>query len=321
MRVLVTGTSGFIGHGVAHALLDRGDTVIGLDNHNSYYDVGLKVARRDTLLAKANYRDFIGSLENADFIKTLFADHRPERVIHLAAQAGVRYSIENPQAYVDSNLVGFVNILEACRRHHIQHLVYASSSSVYGANTQMPFSIKHRVDQPVSLYAATKKSNELMASSYAQLYGLPVTGLRFFTVYGPWGRPDMAPFKFLRAILSGEAIDVYNYGNHSRDFTFIDDIVRGVLAVTDHIPNGKPPECLHNIGRGEPVHIGSFISLLEEAVGRSAVRNLLPMQSGDVVDTWADVSDLQQRVAYRPSVGIAEGVAKFVTWYRQYYCV
>ncbi len=319
MKILVTGSSGFIGHAVATALLNRGHPVYGIDNHNDYYDISLKQARRAQLLERSGFQDRLGGIEDEHVIGEIFSEFKPDKVVHLAAQAGVRYSIDRPMTYTQSNLVGFTNILEACRHHNVKHLVYASSSSVYGANTEMPFSVNHRSDQPVSLYAATKKANELMAHAYSRLYQLPVTGLRFFTVYGPWGRPDMAPFKFLKAILDGDTIDVYNNGNHSRDFTYIDDIVNGLLAVLDQPPTGSPPDLVHNIGRGEPVHIGDFIRLLEEASGHQAQRNFLPMQIGDVVDTWADVNDLQQRVAYRPSVSIEQGVEQFVAWYRDFY--
>ncbi|MBD2858535.1 NAD-dependent epimerase/dehydratase family protein [Spongiibacter sp. KMU-158] len=321
MKVLVTGSSGFIGHAVCHALLDRGDTVIGLDNHNAYYDVSLKEARRANLLVRNGFQDYLGGLEDTELVEQIFTEHQPERVINLAAQAGVRYSIDNPRAYTQSNLVGFTNILEACRHHQVSHLVYASSSSVYGANTEMPFSVDQPTNQPVSLYAATKKANELMAHAYSRLYETPMTGLRFFTVYGPWGRPDMAPFKFLRAILAGEPIDLYNHGDHSRDFTYIDDIVAGVLAVLDKPPTSTPPDCIHNIGRGEPVHIGNFIGLIERETGMTAQKNLLPMQMGDVKNTWADVLDLQGRVDYRPSTTVETGVNNFVRWYREFYQV
>lgn len=320
MKVLVTGTSGFIGHAVAHRLLDRGDSVFGLDNHNDYYAPSFKQARRQTLLSRPGYRDCIGDLQEKALVDHIFADFNPQRVIHLAAQAGVRYSLEHPHCYIDANITGFLNILEACRHSTVEHLVYASSSSVYGANRTMPYIVTQSVDRPVSLYAATKKANELMAHSYAHLFDIAVTGLRFFTVYGPWGRPDMAPFKFLDAILRGKTLELYNYGDHSRDFTFIDDIVSGVVGVMDDLPSGDGRYQVHNIGRGEPVNIGYFVELLEQAVGKRANKVGVIMQAGDVVDTWADVSDLEQRTGYRPQVNIEEGVDRFVRWYQNDYC-
>jgi UDP-glucuronate 4-epimerase len=333
MKVLVTGTAGFIGAALAQKLLARGDEVIGVDNVNDYYDVALKEARLARLKSHSRFTEVRIALEDRDRLYQAFADHRPQRVVNLAAQAGVRYSLTHPHAYIDANLVGFCNILEACRHHEIEHLVYASSSSVYGANTAMPFSVHHNVDHPVSLYAATKKANELMAHTYSHLYGLPTTGLRFFTVYGPWGRPDMALFMFTRNILAGKPIDVFNYGHHRRDFTYIDDIVEGVVRVLDKIaapnPNwtgeipdagtSKAPYRLYNIGNHQPVELMRFIEVLEECLGRKAEKNLLPMQSGDVPDTYADVDDLIRDVDYRPTTPIETGIANFVRWYKDYY--
>lgn len=333
MKILITGTAGFIGSHLAHRLLDRGDEVIGIDNVNDYYDVSLKEARLARLHARPRFTEVRIALEEREKLFAEFARHRPERVVNLAAQAGVRYSLENPHAYIDANLVGFCNILEACRHHEVEHLVYASSSSVYGANTAMPFSVHHNVDHPVSLYAATKKANELMAHTYSHLFGMPTTGLRFFTVYGPWGRPDMALFKFTRSILAGEPIDVYNYGNHRRDFTYIDDIVEGVMQTLDQIAASNPewngdrpdpgtsraPYRLYNIGNNEPVELLRFIGVLEDCLGRKAEMNLLPMQDGDVPDTYADVEDLMRNTGYRPSTPIETGIARFVEWYQDYY--
>ena len=333
MKVLVTGSAGFIGSALALRLLERGDEVIGIDNLNPYYDVALKEARLARTLAHEAYTEARIDLEDRQAVSGLFERHRPERVVNLAAQAGVRYSIENPLAYVDTNLVGFANILEACRHQGVEHLVYASSSSVYGANTNMPFSVHHNVDHPLSLYAATKKANELMAHTYSHLYGLPTTGLRFFTVYGPWGRPDMALFKFTRAILAGEPIEVFNYGHHRRDFTYIDDIVEGVIRVLDRIAAPNPewsgdgpdsatssaPYRLYNIGNNQPVELMHYIEVLEECLGRKAEKNLLPLQPGDVPDTYADVADLIRDTGYRPATTVEDGVARFVDWYRGYY--
>ncbi|MBK7540937.1 MAG: NAD-dependent epimerase [Candidatus Competibacteraceae bacterium] len=333
MKILVTGSAGFIGSTLALRLLARGDEVIGLDNLNDYYDVTLKQARLARLQAQAGFREVRASLEDRATLNETFAKHRPQRVVNLAAQAGVRYSIQNPHAYVDSNVVGFVNILEACRHHGVEHLVYASSSSVYGANTKMPFSVHDNVDHPVSLYAATKKANELMAHTYSHLYGLPTTGLRFFTVYGPWGRPDMALFLFTRSILANEPIDVFNYGHHRRDFTYIDDIVEGVVRVMDQVAAPNPdwsgdapdsatslsPYRLYNIGSNRPIELMRYIEVLEDCLGRKATKNLLPMQAGDVPDTYADVDALVRDVGYRPDTPIEEGVARFVKWYRDYY--
>jgi UDP-glucuronate 4-epimerase len=333
MRILVTGTAGFIGNFVAERLLDRGDEVVGLDNVNDYYDVRLKEDRLARISDRAGFTEARIGLEDREAVADLFAAHRFDRVIHLAAQAGVRYSLENPHAYVDSNLVGFMNILEACRHNEVEHLVYASSSSVYGANTRMPFSVHQNVDHPVSLYAATKKANELMAHTYCHLYGLPTTGLRFFTVYGPWGRPDMALFKFTRAILAGEPIEVYNHGRMQRDFTYIDDIVEGVVRTCDTIPAADPdwsgdapdpgtsyvPYRLYNIGNHNPVALDDFIATLERTLGRTAERRLLPMQPGDVPATYADVDDLQRDVGFAPDTPLATGIERFVRWYREYY--
>jgi UDP-glucuronate 4-epimerase len=335
MRILVTGVAGFIGFHVSQRLLARGDTVIGLDSVNNYYDVRLKEDRL-AMLAKQEQFSF-NRLDLADRsgMEAVFAREKPERVIHLAAQAGVRYSLTNPHAYIDSNLVGFLHILEGCRHHQVQHLVYASSSSVYGANTKMPFSIHDNVDHPVSLYAASKKANELMAHTYSHLYDLPTTGLRFFTVYGPWGRPDMALFIFTKAILEGRPIDVYNYGKMRRDFTYIDDIVEGVIRVTDHLPQSNPewtgmkPDPgtskarykVYNIGNNKPVELMYFIEALENCLGKKAEKRLLPMQPGDVPETCADVDDLMNDVGFRPETPVTTGIARFVEWYRSYYKV
>ena len=333
MKVLVTGTAGFIGQALALRLLARGDEVIGVDNLNDYYDVNLKKDRLRALLEHNNFTDVRLSLEDGAGLSEIFARHKPQRVVNLAAQAGVRYSLENPQAYVSSNLVGFVNILEGCRHHQVEHLVYASSSSVYGANTNMPFSVHNNVDHPVSLYAASKKSNELLAHTYSHLFKLPSTGLRFFTVYGPWGRPDMALFLFTRNILAGKPIDVFNYGHHRRDFTYIDDIVEGVIRTLDNVAavnpdwdSSKPdsatssaPYRLYNIGSNNPVELLRYIEVLEECLGRKAERNLLPLQAGDVPDTYADVDALVKDVDYKPSTPIETGIANFVKWYRDYY--
>ncbi|GAB6066794.1 NAD-dependent epimerase [Methylothermus subterraneus] len=333
MKILVTGAAGFIGSFLAHRLLDRGDEVIGLDNLNPYYDVRLKQARLDRLKARPGFTEIRANLEDRETVFAAFRTFRPARVVHLAAQAGVRYSLENPFSYIDANLVGFGNILEACRRFEVEHLVYASSSSVYGANTQMPFSVHHNVDHPLSLYAATKKANELLAHTYSYLYRLPTTGLRFFTVYGPWGRPDMALFKFTRNILEGKPIDVYNFGRHKRDFTYIDDIVEGVVRILDRLPEPNPnwsgdhpdpgsslaPYRIYNIGSHRPVELLRFIEVLEDALGIQAQKNFLPMQPGDVPETFADVSDLVQAVGYAPRTPIEDGISRFVAWYKDYY--
>ena len=335
MKILVTGSAGFIGATLALRLLERGDEVVGLDNLNDYYDVHLKQARLARLQAYPGFTEVRASLEDRAALARTFAQHPPQRVVNLAAQAGVRYSIQNPYAYVDSNLVGFLNVLEACRHHQVEHLVYASTSSVYGANTRMPFSVHDNVDHPLSLYAATKKANELMAHTYSHLYGLPTTGLRFFTVYGPWGRPDMALFLFTRAILAGEPIDVFNHGHHRRDFTYVDDIVEGVIRTLDRVATPNPawssaapdpatsraPYRLYNIGSHRPVELLRYIEVLEDCLGRKAVKNLLPLQPGDVPDTYADVEALVADVGYQPSTPIEEGVARFVAWYREYYRV
>ncbi|MCE7577994.1 NAD-dependent epimerase [Aliivibrio fischeri] len=332
MKYLVTGASGFIGSRVSEVLIEKGHYVVGIDNNNDYYDVNLKFARLDRI--KHDKFEFI----NMDFsdkqsVDSLFDTHEFDRVIHLGAQAGVRYSIENPMAYADSNLVGHLNILEACRNHKIQHLVYASSSSVYGLNEKTPFSTSDSVDHPVSLYAATKKSNELMAHSYSHLYGIPTTGLRFFTVYGPWGRPDMAPFIFTKKILDGETIDINNNGDMWRDFTYIDDIVEGVVRIADVIPvrnnewkveSGTPatssaPYAVYNIGHGSPINLMEFISEIESALGIEAKKNFREMQAGDVYKTYAETSDLFKATGYTPKVGVKEGVQKFVEWYKEFY--
>ena len=331
--ILVTGAAGFIGFHLAGRLLDAGRRVVGVDNLNDYYDVRLKEARLARLRDRPGFR--FAKLDIADRagVPALFEEVRPSAVVNLAAQAGVRYSLINPHAYVDSNLVGFLNILEGCRHNGVRHLVYASSSSVYGANTRMPFSVHDNVDHPISLYAASKKANELMAHTYAALYGLPVTGLRFFTVYGPWGRPDMALFLFTRAILEGRPIDVFNHGRMQRDFTYIDDIVEGVARVIDAVPAGDPdwsgdapdpgssfaPARLYNIGNNRPVELMALIETLERCLGREAVKNMLPMQPGDVPATYADVDDLAAAVGFRPATPIEEGVARFVAWYRDYH--
>jgi len=335
MITLVTGSAGFIGAAVSERLLARGDEVVGIDSCNDYYDVSLKHARLARLTPHPAFTDLRFAIEDAERLNAAFAEHRPQRVVHLAAQVGVRYSLENPAAYVSSNLVGFGNVLEACRHHQVEHLVYASSSSVYGANREMPYSVHHSVDHPISLYAATKKANELMAHTYSALYALPTTGLRFFTVYGPWGRPDMSPFIFLRRILAGEPIDVYNYGRHKRDFTYVDDIVEGVIRTADHVARPNPdwsaehpdpgtssaPYRVYNIGSNAPVDLLDYIGVFERCLGIEAEKNLLPLQPGDVLDTYADVDDLVADVGYRPSTSIEEGVPEFVAWYRDYYGV
>lgn len=333
MKVLVTGTAGFIGNQLALRLLERGDEVIGVDNLNDYYDVSLKIDRLARIKDHANYTDVRLDLADRAGIEALFKQHQPQKVVNLAAQAGVRYSIQNPHAYIDSNIVGFMNILEGCRYNQVEHLVYASSSSVYGANESMPFSVHDNVDHPLSLYAASKKANELMAHTYSSLYQLPTTGLRFFTVYGPWGRPDMAPFLFAKAILAGKSIDVFNYGKHRRDFTFIDDIVEGVIRTLDHTAQANPdwsglspdpatskaPWRIYNIGNQQPVELMSFIETLERFLGKSVEKNLLPMQPGDVPDTYADVEALISDVGYKPNTSIEHGIEQFVKWYLEYY--
>ena len=333
MRILVTGSAGFIGYHVAERLLARGDEVVGLDNLNEYYDPALKRARLARLESRPGFRFEKIDLADRAPMDRLFAGSGIRRVVHLAAQAGVRYSIENPHAYADSNLTGTLHVLEGCRHHGVEHLVFASTSSVYGANTKMPFSVHQNVDHPLSFYAATKKANELMAHTYASLYGLPVTGLRFFTVYGPWGRPDMALFQFTRNILAGRPIDVFNYGRHRRDFTYVDDIAAGVVAALDRVATANPqwdgddpdpatsraPYRLYNIGNNRPVELMHYIEVLEQCLGRKADKNLLPLQAGDVPDTWADAEDLVRDVGYRPATPVEEGVARFVAWYLEYY--
>ena len=351
MKILVTGTAGFIGFHLVKRLLERGDEVVGLDNINDYYDLRVKYGRlRETGIEGdeaieyarpvsstryEGYRFVKLNLEDRAAIEELFEREKFDRVCNLAAQAGVRYSLTNPHAYVDSNIVGFVNILEACRHHGIEHLAYASSSSVYGLNETMPFSTHDNVDHPISLYAASKKSNELMAHTYSHLYGLPTTGLRFFTVYGPWGRPDMALFLFTKAILEDRPIDVYNYGEMLRDFTYVDDIVEGVVRVIDHPPAGNPdwsgkqpdpgssraPYKIYNIGNNNPVKLMDFITAIEKALGKEAKKNLLPLQPGDVPATYADVSDLIEDLGYKPATPIQEGIDRFVRWYKEFYHV
>jgi UDP-glucuronate 4-epimerase len=335
MKLLVTGAAGFIGARVSQLLLDRGDEVVGLDNLNSYYDPKLKEARLGLLVGRRGFRFARLDLADRDGMSALFSRERFHRVVHLAAQAGVRYSLENPHAYIDSNVTGTLNVLEGCRHHGVEHLVFASTSSVYGLNTNMPFTVHQGVDHPLSLYAATKKANELMAHNYAALFKLPCTGLRFFTVYGPWGRPDMALFLFTRNILAGKPIDVFNYGHHKRDFTFIDDIAEGVVRALDRIAAPNPhwsgdnpdpatssaPFRLYNIGNNRPVELSRYIEVLEDCLGRKAERNLLPPQPGDVPDTFADIEDLVRDVGYRPATPVEVGVRRFVDWYRSYYQV
>jgi UDP-glucuronate 4-epimerase len=335
LKLLVTGAAGFIGFHTAKLLLERGDEVVGLDNLNEYYDVTLKHARLALLTKYPAFKFAKVNLEDRDAMAALFAKEKFQRVIHLGAQAGVRYSITAPFAYITSNVVGTMTVLEGCRHNGVEHLVFASTSSVYGANTRMPFTVHQSVDHPLTLYAATKKSNELMAHTYANLYGLPATGLRFFTVYGPFGRPDMALFLFTKAILAGQPIDVFNYGHHKRDFTYVGDIVEGVVRASDHVaaPNpkwdgdrpdpatSKAPYRLYNIGNQQPVELMRYIELLEDCLGRKAEKNLLPMQLGDVPDTWADVEDLVADVGYRPSTPVEQGVRSFVDWYLDYYKV
>ena len=333
MKVLVTGTAGFIGSHVAIRLLERGDHVVGLDNLSDYYDVNLKKARLARFMGHPNYTHLTADLADRDAVEAAFATHRPQRVINLAAQAGVRYAAENPHVYVSTNVTGFLHVLEGCRRHGVEHLVFASTSSVYGANTKMPFSEHQSTEHPLTLYAASKKANEMMAHSYAHLYGIPSTGLRFFTVYGPWGRPDMALFLFTRAILAGEPIKVFNHGRHKRSFTYVDDIVEGVLRTLDKIPSKDPlwrgdapdpgssgvaPYRIYNIGNEQPVELLRYIEVLEQCLGRKAVMEMLPLQAGDVPDTEADVSDLIDAVGYRPEVTVEQGVANFVAWYLEY---
>ncbi|WP_448243627.1 NAD-dependent epimerase [Pseudoxanthomonas mexicana] len=333
MRVLVTGAAGFIGSHLSERLLARGDEVLGYDNLNAYYDPALKEARLARLTPQDGFSFVRASLEDRAALEAAFDDFRPQRVVNLAAQAGVRYSLENPHAYIDSNIVGFLNILEACRHRGIEHLVYASSSSVYGANRKLPFAVEDSVDHPVSLYAASKKANELMAHTYSHLFGLPTTGLRFFTVYGPWGRPDMALFLFTKKILAGEPIDVFNHGHHTRDFTYVDDIVEGVIRTLDRVPGPDPtydplaptpasslaPYRVYNIGNHQPVQLLRYIEVLEDCLGRKAEKRLLPMQPGDVPDTEADVEALRRDTGYSPATPIETGVRRFVEWYRAFY--
>lgn len=332
MKTLVTGAAGFIGSELVIKLLARGDTVVGIDNHNDYYDPDLKEARLMRQASHPNYTHLRLDITSAAAVNAAFDEYKFEKVVNLAAQAGVRYSIENPATYINTNIVGFGHILEACRYHKVAHLVYASSSSVYGGNTKMPFSVHDNVDHPLSLYAVSKKSNELMAHAYSHLYGLPTTGLRFFTVYGPWGRPDMALFMFTKAILEGEKISLYNYGNHRRDFTYIDDIVDGVIRILDQPAAPNPdwnginpdpgtslaPWRLYNIGNNSPVELLDYIEAIEDALGIKADKELLPLQSGDVPDTYADVDDLVRDFSYKPSMDIKQGVKNFVDWYREY---
>lgn len=333
MKILVTGAAGFIGSTLSLRLLARGDEVIGIDNLNDYYDVNLKLARLERLQSYDRFKFVKLDIADRQAVEDLFVKEKFQRVMHLAAQAGVRYSITNPHAYINSNIVGFLNILEGCRHNLVEHLAYASSSSVYGANTKMPFSIHDNVDHPVSLYAASKKSNELMAHTYSHLYNLPTTGLRFFTVYGPWGRPDMSLFMFTRNILEGKPIDVFNYGNHRRDFTYIDDIVEGVIRVLDKPAQtnsgwqGESPDPatsfapyrVYNIGNNNPVHLLTFIETLEKCLGKEAIKNLLPLQPGDVPDTYADVSDLVHDLGYKPATLLENGIMNFVEWYKDFY--
>ena len=333
MKVLITGAAGFIGSSLSLRLLERGDEVIGIDNLNDYYDVNLKKARLARHVDHPGFTDVRINLEDREAVAETFAKYKPHRVINLAAQAGVRYSLENPHAYVDTNLVGFVNILEGCRHNDVEHLVFASSSSVYGANTNMPFSVHDNVDHPVSLYAASKKANELMAHTYSHLFGVPATGLRFFTVYGPWGRPDMALFLFTKNILAGKPIDVFNYGKHRRDFTYIDDIVEGVIRVLDNVAAPNPdwsgdnpdsatsyaPYRLYNIGNNNPVELMHYIKVLEDCLGKKAEMNLLPLQNGDVPATYANVDDLIKDVGFKPETSVEDGIARFVEWYKEFY--
>jgi UDP-glucuronate 4-epimerase len=333
VKVLVTGSAGFIGSALTLRLLERGDTVIGIDNHNDYYDPEIKEARLARHADHPNYTHLRIDLADGQAIENAFKTHKPAGVVNLAAQAGVRYSIENPLAYINSNIVGFAHVLEGCRHNKVDYLVYASSSSVYGANSSMPFSVHDNVDHPLSLYAASKKSNELMAHTYSNLYQLPTTGLRFFTVYGPWGRPDMALFKFTKAILADEPIEVFNFGKHRRDFTFIDDIVEGVIRVLDRPApvnpqwNGAAPDPgtsrapwrVYNIGNNSPVELMDYIAAIEKALGKKAQMTMLPLQAGDVPDTYADVSDLSQQFGYKPSTPVTHGIEKFVAWYREYF--
>ena len=332
-KIVITGSAGFIGSSLCIKLLKRGDSIIGIDNHNDYYDPKIKEARCERLLEYPNYQHYRIDLKDEESLNKVFNDHKPQKVVNLAAQAGVRYSMENPLAYINSNIVGFAHILENCRLHKIKHLVYASTSSVYGANTKMPFSEHHSVNHPLSVYAASKKSNELMAHTYSYLYQLPTTGLRFFTVYGPWGRPDMALFKFTKAILEEKPIDVFNYGKHTRDFTYVDDIVEGLIKTLDHpaISNddwnsdqpdpatSKAPWRIYNIGNNKPVQLMDYIDALEKTLGKKAKINFLPLQPGDVPDTYANTDNLNKKFNYKPSTSVIEGVSSFVEWYKNYY--
>jgi UDP-glucuronate 4-epimerase len=330
---IVTGSVGFIGSAVSLKLLERGDNVIGIDNHNDYYDPKIKDARLERLVKYANYKHYKVDLSNRKSLDEIFRKNKIQKVVNLAAQAGVRYSIENPLTYINSNIVGFAHVLENCRHHKVEHLVYASSSSVYGANTKMPFSEHDSVNHPLSVYAASKKSNELMAHTYSYLYQLPTTGLRFFTVYGPWGRPDMALFKFTKNILEGKQIDVFNHGKHTRDFTYIDDIVEGIIKTLDNPAtsndnwNSKQPDpatskapwCIYNIGNNKPVQLMDYIDALEKTIGKKAKINFLPLQLGDVPDTYADINNLKIKFNYKPSTSVIKGVFNFVKWYKDYY--
>ena len=332
-KIIITGSAGFIGASLCIKLLERGDNIIGIDNHNDYYDPKIKEARIERLARYSNYQHYRIDLKDEENLSKIFKDHKPQKVVNLAAQAGVRYSMENPLAYINSNIVGFAHILENCRLHKIKHLVYASTSSVYGANTKMPFSEHHSVNHPLSVYAASKKSNELMAHTYSYLYQLPTTGLRFFTVYGPWGRPDMALFKFTKAILEEKPIDVFNYGKHTRDFTYIDDIVEGVIKTLDNPAIGnvdwnsdqpdpatsKAPWRIYNIGNSKPVQLMDYIDALEKTLGKKAKINFLSLQPGDVPDTYANTDNLNEKFNYKPSTSVVEGVSSFVTWYKDYY--
>ena len=334
-KIIVTGSAGFIGFSVCLKLLSRGENVIGIDNHNDYYDPKVKESRVSKLIKYSNYQHYKIDISNQKNLEDIFKNHNPLKVINLAAQAGVRYSIENPLAYINSNIIGFAHILENCRQYKIEHLVYASTSSVYGANTKMPFSEHDSVNHPLSVYAASKKSNELMAHSYSHLYKLPTTGLRFFTVYGPWGRPDMALFKFTKAILDEKSIDVFNHGKHTRDFTYIDDIVEGIIKALDNPADNnvkwnsddpdpassKAPWRIYNIGNSKPVQLMDYIDALEKSLGKKAKINFLPLQPGDVADTYADVNNLQKKFNYKPSTSIVDGVSNFIEWYKSYYKV
>jgi len=332
-KILITGSAGFIGFELSKKLLERGDQIIGIDNLNDYYDVNLKKARLKILEADENYQHVNEAIDNRPAMAQIFELHKPNKVVNLAAQAGVRYSLKNPHSYVDSNVVGFVNILEGCRHHNVKHLVFASSSSVYGANTKIPFSTHHNVDHPVSLYAATKKANELMAHSYAHLYNISCTGLRFFTVYGPWGRPDMAYYSFTKDILAGNTINIFNHGKMERDFTYIDDIIEGVVKVLDQNAQANPdwsgdtpdsatsyaPYKIYNIGNNQKIQLMKFIEVLEDTLSKKAIKNMMPMQNGDVRVTYADVEDLDKNIGFKPNTSIEEGIKKFVSWYKTYH--